>query len=54
MSNRRPLPSRFSMTRRTFVRGAAMAAVAGSVVSPLATRVARGADPKRGGTLKAL
>jgi len=54
MSNHRPLPSRFSMTRRTFVRGAAMTAVAGSLVSPLATRVARGADPKRGGTLKAL
>src|SRR6266852_589734 len=55
MSNHRPaLPSPLSMTRRAFVRGAAMTAVAGSVVSPLATRAARGADPKRGGTLKVL
>jgi len=55
MSNRRPAPpSPLSMTRRAFVRGAAMTAVAGGVVSPLATRAARGADPKRGGTFKAL
>jgi len=55
MSNHRPAPpSPLSMTRRAFVRGAAMTAVAGSVVSPLATRAARGADPKRGGTFKAL
>src|SRR6516165_10786403 len=55
MSDHRPaLPSRFSMTRRSFVRGAAMTAVGGSVLSPLATRAARGADPKRGGTFKVL
>src|SRR5260370_24508150 len=55
MTNHGPaIPSPLSMPRRAFVRGAAMAAVAGSVVSPLATRAARGADPKRGGTFKVL
>ena len=52
--HRSPTLLRSSMTRRTFVRGAAMAAVAGGLVSPLALRAAHGADPKRGGTLKAL
>src|SRR5436190_998173 len=47
-------PARFSMTRRTFVRGAAMAGVAGGLVSPLATRGTRAAEPKRGGVLKAV
>src|SRR5260370_40060720 len=55
MTNHGPaIPSPLSMPRRAFVRGAAMTAVAGSVVSPLATRAARGADPKRGGTFKVL
>src|SRR5499425_263242 len=55
MSDHRPaLPSRFSMTRRRFVRGAAMTAFGGSVLSPLAMRAARGAEPKRGGTFKIL
>ena len=42
------------MTRRRFVRGSAMTAVAGSFGSPLSTRAASGADPKRGGTFKVL
>jgi peptide/nickel transport system substrate-binding protein len=55
MSNPRPAtPSRFLMTRRTFVRTTAMAAVAGGLVSPLATHGARAAEPKRGGVLKAV
>src|ERR1700741_4590436 len=55
MSDHRPaVTSRSSMTRRTFVRGAAMAAGAGGPPSPLALRAARGADPKRGGTFKVL
>src|SRR5262245_65552407 len=55
MSNHRPaVTSGSSMTRRTFVRGAAMTAVAGSVLSPLAPPAARGAEPRRGGTFKVL
>ena len=55
MSDHRPRAiSRSSMTRRSFVRGAAMTAVAGSALSPLAAPRARGAEPKRGGTLKVL
>jgi peptide/nickel transport system substrate-binding protein len=42
------------MTRRAFARGAAMSAVSSSLVSPLAARLAHGADPKRGGTFKVL
>jgi peptide/nickel transport system substrate-binding protein len=53
-SHRPELPSRFSMTRRTFVCGAAMTAVASSFASPLGTRAARSAEPKRGGTFKVL
>jgi peptide/nickel transport system substrate-binding protein len=46
--------SDLSMTRRTFVRGAATAALAGGFASPLATGAAQGAEPKRGGVFKAV
>lgn len=45
--------SDISMSRRAFVRGAATAALAGGLVSPLASR-ASAAEPKRGGVLKAV